>query len=1195
MHRRPSRRSRPLYTLHALEPRQLLATFAVIGDFTDGTPLHDVADRIKSWNSEYIVTVGDNWYSDPTIDDSVGQSFHDFISPYQGSYGAGSTSGNRFWPTIGNHDYDNGISEYFSYFTLPNNERYYTVQKGNVGLFIVNSNQQESNGTTSSSTQGQWLKNALAASTATWKLVFFHQPAYTSGTEGDHTYMQWPFQSWGATAVIAGHDHLYERLLKNNFPYFVNGLGGAEIVPNQRVESGSQIRYSSNYGAMRIDAGTSSINFQFITRTGSVIDNYTLGTPTPTIPSAPTNLSAGPRSTTEVQLNWTDASPSSTTTFKIERSSDGSNFTQIATTNVGTTSYTDPGRTSGSTYTYRVRANNTAGNSGYSNTAAVTLPSGDLTYVSDLTWVGTPTNGYGPVEKDTSNGSNAAGDGNTITLNGATYPKGLGAHATSDIIYNLGAAYSFFHSDIGIDDETGAASGLVFQVYADGVKVFDSGPMTQSSTTQSINLNITGVQQLRLHLDDLDGDFSYDHGDWAGAYVLAPGTPPAAPTNLVASAVGGSQVNLSWSENATNETSYLIERSTNNISFTQIATAPTNASTYNDTTVAGSTQYYYRIRATNGANSAYSNTATVTTPTVPQAPIAPSGLLASASSSSQITLTWTDNSTNETGFKIERSPNGASAWTLMGTVATNVSTYTDTNNVLPSTTYFYRVRATNFAGDSLNSNTASATTPSASPAGSQTYIPTGSTWKFLDNGTNQGTAWRAATFTDSAWKSGPAQLGYGDADEATVVSYGSNANTKFVTTYFRKTFAVTDPTQVTALALRLLRDDGAVVYLNGAEIYRSNMPTGAIAYTTLASSSVEDNTYFSASVDPALLVAGNNTIAVEIHQSDRTSSDLSFDLELKATLSSDTSTAPAAPSGLLASASSSSQINLTWTDNATNETGFKIERSLDGATWTQIATVAANITAYSNTGLTASTRYDYRVRATNAVNDSAYSNTATATTPATSTTQNLILSGNTWTYLDNGTNQATAWRATTFNDSAWKSGASQLGYGDGDEATVVSFGPSTTNRYVTTYFRKTFSITDPSQITALTLRLIRDDGAVVYLNGAEVFRDNIGTAAVAYNTLATTALGAPAESTWLTTTLNKSLLVAGNNTLAVEIHQSDLNSSDISFDLELIATGTFTSAATTSVITSPQTTTALKTTSTAQFLFSDQPIDPLLA
>src|SRR4051812_6180770 len=148
----------------ALEPRLLFARFAMLGDFTDGTPLRDVENRIRSWNPEFVVTVGDNWYNDSSIDQSVGKHFHDFISPYTGSYGAGSSTGNHFWPTLGNHDYDNGATNYYSFFTLPGNERYYNVRQGNVELFIVNSNTQERDGTSSTSTQAMWLKNALAAS-----------------------------------------------------------------------------------------------------------------------------------------------------------------------------------------------------------------------------------------------------------------------------------------------------------------------------------------------------------------------------------------------------------------------------------------------------------------------------------------------------------------------------------------------------------------------------------------------------------------------------------------------------------------------------------------------------------------------------------------------------------------------------------------------------------------------------------------------------------------------------------------------------------------------------------------------------------------------------------------------------------------------------------------------------------------------
>src|SRR5215213_2745643 len=107
-----------------------------------------------------------------------------------------------------------------------------------------------------------------------------------------------------------------------------------------------------------------------------------------------------------------------------------------------------------------------------------------------------------------------------------------------------------------------------------------------------------------------------------------------------------------------------------------------------------------------------------------------------------------------------------------------------------------------------------------------TLVGRGSSWKYLDNGSNQSTDWLAPVFDDSAWAAGSAQLGYGDGDEATVVSYGADANNKYITTYFRKSFTVANPADFNSLTLDILRDDGAVVYLNGTEIYRNNMPAG---------------------------------------------------------------------------------------------------------------------------------------------------------------------------------------------------------------------------------------------------------------------------------------------------------------------------------------------------------------------------------
>lgn len=176
---------------------------------------------------------------------------------------------------------------------------------------------------------------------------------------------------------------------------------------------------------------------------------------------------------------------------------------------------------------------------------------------------------------------------------------------------------------------------------------------------------------------------------------------------------------------------------------------------------------------------------------------------------------------------------------------------------------------------------------SALPAGAAdtTLVATGSTWSYLDDGSDQGTAWSVPGFDDSSWSAGPAQLGYGDGDEATVVSFGSDSSNKHITTYFRKIFQIADPSGYVRADLRLLRDDGAIVYLNGVEVFRSNMPGGAVDSSTTASSTVggaDESTFFEATLDPALLQTGTNLLAVEIHQANPTSSDISFDLELTA-------------------------------------------------------------------------------------------------------------------------------------------------------------------------------------------------------------------------------------------------------------------------------------------------------------------------
>lgn len=168
-------------------------------------------------------------------------------------------------------------------------------------------------------------------------------------------------------------------------------------------------------------------------------------------------------------------------------------------------------------------------------------------------------------------------------------------------------------------------------------------------------------------------------------------------------------------------------------------------------------------------------------------------------------------------------------------------------------------------------------------SGSTIIIPKESEWKYYDQGNMPDANWQSKDYNDSSWDTGQAQFGYGDDDENTVIDYGPSSSNKYVTAYFRKSFSVADKSAVQSLDLSIMCDDGAVVYLNGQEIIRQNMPVGEVDFSTLASNGVTgtaESTFTNYSIDPSLLLSGANTLAVEIHQTSLSSSDVSFDLEL---------------------------------------------------------------------------------------------------------------------------------------------------------------------------------------------------------------------------------------------------------------------------------------------------------------------------
>jgi chitodextrinase len=540
-------------------------------------------------------------------------------------------------------------------------------------------------------------------------------------------------------------------------------------------------------------------------------------------------------------------------------------------------------------------------------------------------------------------------------------------------------------------------------------------------------------------------------------------------------------------------------------------------------------------------------------------------------------------------------------------------------------------------GEVNDPNTTGLPPPPSPPADVQ-YVDFGDVWKYRDNGSNQGTAWRTPGFNDSGWSSGPAELGYGDGGEATVVASG--APDRYITTYFRSSFVVGNPALVLDMRGGLIRDDGAIVYVNGTEVFRTNMPGGSVNYTTRASAGVvgaAESMPVAFTVPVGLLNSGANTVAVEIHQRGPGSSDISFDLELVGKTVQDTDTEdPTSPDPVTLTATGTSTMRVSWA-TSTDDSGtvvYDVLRTGAGV----VATTSS--TTFNDSGLTPDTEYEYVVVArdpsgnttastpvsefTDAdttpptdpgnlaatatgsttirvswsasvdegpvtyevrqdgvflANTSALSYTATdldpeteygfevraedgagnlsapvgpvfETTLAETFDPVLIPAGSSWSYLDNGSDQGTAWRGSGFNDSSWDTGQAELGYGDGGETTVVNGGP-VGNRFITTYFRRDFTVGDPGAFSELELRLKRDDGAVVYINGTEVLRSNMPGGTIGYTTRAATGVAGGAEGAFNTFRVPASVLVSGGNVIAVEVHQRSPQSSDISFDLSL--------------------------------------------
>lgn len=344
----------------------------------------------------------------------------------------------------------------------------------------------------------------------------------------------------------------------------------------------------------------------------------------------------------------------------------------------------------------------------------------------------------------------------------------------------------------------------------------------------------------------------------------------------------------------------------------------------------------------------------------------------------------------------------------------------------------------------------------------------GSTWKYLDDGSDRGTSWKNVGASEVGWSQATGIFGYGDSwitacvRGCAVSSCGSSGcGDKFITTYFRKTISITDVSQFSSVDFDVWRDDGIVLYVNGVKVWSDNMPA-TYDYLTWASATIDgasENTAITASIPISAFVNGNNVIAVEMHQRGPTSSDLTFNMKA---------------------------------------------------------------TAIYNTML-----FNY---------------------------------GSSWKWFT-GADLGTAWRAAGYNDASWATGTGHMGYGEtwttapcvpagiGCSSSCSASGCST--RFPTAYFRKMFNLPNPSAYDYINFSVFMDDGAVLYVNGTEVWRNNMpGTGtiplgAIAYNTLASTTI---AESTAVSVNIPISAFVAGTNQVAIEVHQNALTSSDMDFN-----------------------------------------------
>jgi hypothetical protein len=487
-----------------------------------------------------------------------------------------------------------------------------------------------------------------------------------------------------------------------------------------------------------------------------------------------------------------------------------------------------------------------------------------------------------------------------------------------------------------------------------------------------------------------------------------PPGPPSAPSGLVATAVTGSRVDLAWADNSTNEQGFNVERAPDVDgvagTYAVIATVGANLHTYSDASLLSNVRYWYRVVAYNSSgSSSYSNESS----SILVAPAAPSGLVGTAISMTRIDLSWTDNSADEQGFRVERAPDVggvAGTYAQIASVGVNVRTYSNNTGLTAGTRYWYRVIAYNGAGTSAYSPEASATTSAAPtpPNAPSALVATPISGSRIDLAWTDNSAdeqgFRVERAPDVAGVAGAyAQIASVGVNVRTysntgltvgtqywyrVIAYNTAGTSAYSTEASAMTSAAPTPpsapsalvaTPISGVRIDLAWTDNSADE-QGFRVERAPDVEGvAGTYAQIASVGVNVRTYS----NTGLTAGARYWYRVIAYNTAGTSA---YSAEASAT----TILPPVPPTALIATTASGTRINLAWTDNSADEQGFRVERAPDVAgvpgTFAQIASVGVNVTTYGNTGLVNGTRYWYRVRAYNAGGTSVESNVADATT-----------------------------------------------------------------------------------------------------------------------------------------------------------------------------------------------------------------------